>query len=89
MAIDEVIPYDLLMEGTDPKLVSFQIDVGNLTFAGADALGYLHKYPTRYFSMHAKDYLPGKTSVPVGQGVLKWKEIFKSSEEDADRELLC
>jgi sugar phosphate isomerase/epimerase len=81
MAIDGVIPYDLLMEGTDPKLVSFQIDVGNLTFAGADALGYLHKYPTRYFSMHAKDYLPGKTSVPVGQGVLKWKEIFKAAKK--------
>jgi sugar phosphate isomerase/epimerase len=78
MAIDNTIPYDVLMARTDPKLVRFQIDVGNLTFAGADALAYLHKYPTRYFSMHAKDYLPGKTSVPVGQGILNWKEIFKA-----------
>lgn len=26
--------------------------------------------------MHAKDFLPGKTSVPVGQGVLNRKKIF-------------
>jgi sugar phosphate isomerase/epimerase len=78
MAIDGVIPYDVLMDRTEPALVKFQIDVGNLTFAGADALAYLHKYSTRYFSMHAKDFLPGKTSVPVGQGILNWKNIFEA-----------
>ncbi len=77
-AIDGVIPYDVLMNRTDPNLVKFQIDVGNLTFAGADALTYLHKYSGRYFSMHAKDYLPGRTSVPVGQGILNWKKIFEA-----------
>lgn len=76
MPVGGVVPYDVLMANTDPKLVRFQIDVGNLTFAGADALAYLAKYSDRYFSMHAKDYLPGKTSVPVGQGVLDWKKIF-------------
>jgi sugar phosphate isomerase/epimerase len=74
--IDGVTPYDILMENTDPKLVFFQIDVGNLTFAGKDAITYLKKYPKRYFSMHAKDYKPGLTSVPVGQGILDWKTIF-------------
>ncbi len=76
--MDRVIPYDILMDQTEPALVKFQIDVGNLTFAGADALAFLQKYPTRYFSMHAKDFLPGKTSVPVGQGILNWKKIFKA-----------
>jgi sugar phosphate isomerase/epimerase len=83
MAIDGVIPYDILMNRTDPKLVKFQIDVGNLTFAGADALAYLHKYSDRYFSLHAKDYLPGKVSVPVGQGILNWKKIFEAVRETA------
>jgi sugar phosphate isomerase/epimerase len=78
MAIDGVIPYDVLMDRTDPKLVKFQLDVGNLTFAGADAIAYLHRHANRYFSMHAKDYLPGKTSVPVGQGILNWKKIFEA-----------
>lgn len=75
--IGNVRPYDILMSNTDPKLVMFQIDVGNLTFGGADAIEYLEKYTSRYFSMHAKDYLPGKTSVPVGQGILNWKKIFE------------
>ena len=78
MAVDGTIPYDVLMNRTEPNLIKFQIDVGNLTFAGADALTYLQKYPKRYFSMHAKDYRPGKTSVPVGQGILSWKEIFEA-----------
>jgi len=72
-------PYDILMATTDPSLVRFQIDVGNLTFGGADALAYLKKYPTRYFSLHAKDFVKGKASVPVGQGVLDWKAIFTAA----------
>jgi sugar phosphate isomerase/epimerase len=74
--VDGITPYDVLMENTQPELVSFQIDVGNLTFAGKDALFYLKKYSQRYFSMHAKDYKPGLTSVPVGKGILDWKAIF-------------
>jgi sugar phosphate isomerase/epimerase len=80
LPVDGTVPYDILMQETDPALVSFQIDVGNLTFAGADALAYLRKYPKRYFSMHAKDYRPGKTSVPVGMGVLPWKQIFQAAQ---------
>jgi sugar phosphate isomerase/epimerase len=79
--IEGTRPYDVLMEHTDPKIVSFQIDVGNLTFGGADAIEYLDKYAGRYFSMHAKDYLPGKTSVPVGQGILNWKKIFHAAKK--------
>lgn len=77
MPVNGVRPYDILMAHTDPKLVTFQIDVGNLTFGGADAIEYLQKYTPRYFSMHAKDYLPGRTSVPVGKGILDWKRIFQ------------
>jgi sugar phosphate isomerase/epimerase len=71
------IPWDLLMANTDPAIVSFQIDVGNLTFGGGDAIAYFRKYNDRYFSFHAKDFKPGKAAVPVGSGILDWKEIFK------------
>lgn len=71
------IPWDLLMTHTDPAIVKFQIDVGNLTFGGGDAIHYLRKYNDRYFSFHAKDFKPGVAAVPVGEGVLDWKEIFK------------
>ena len=80
-AVDGQIPWDLLVTGTDPALVSFQIDVGNLTFGGGDAVTYLSKYPGRYFSLHCKDFVKGQASVPVGQGNLDWKKIFAIAKE--------
>ena len=74
--VEGQVPYDILMATTDPKLVSFQIDVGNLTFGGADAIAYLTKYANRCFSLHAKDFVKGKASVPVGTGTLDWHTIF-------------
>jgi sugar phosphate isomerase/epimerase len=79
IAVDGEMPYEILMRETDPKLVKFQIDVGNLTFAGQDALTWLTRYPNRYFSMHAKDFAPGKMSVPVGQGIIDWKKVFEAA----------
>jgi sugar phosphate isomerase/epimerase len=70
------IPYDILVQNTDPTLVTFQIDVGNLAFGGGDPYAFLAKYPTRYFSIHAKDLQPGKAAVPVGKGILDWQRIF-------------
>jgi sugar phosphate isomerase/epimerase len=74
--VEDQYPYDILMANTDPALVGFQIDVGNLTFGGADAISFLKKYPTRYVAMHVKDFKPGKASVPVGSGDLDWDTIF-------------
>jgi sugar phosphate isomerase/epimerase len=74
--VEGQIPWDVLMANTDPKLVTYQIDVGNLTFGGGDAIQVLSKYSGRYFSLHCKDYVRGKASVPVGQGILDWKKIL-------------
>ena len=79
---DGKIPYDILMESTDPKLVKYQIDVGNLTFGGGDAYHYLSAYPHRYLSLHVKDFKPGMAAVPVGDGILDWKRIFALAKKD-------
>jgi sugar phosphate isomerase/epimerase len=71
------IPWDLLMANTDPAIVRFQIDVGNLTFGGGDPVEHMRKYNNRYFSFHAKDFVRGKAAVPVGAGTLDWKTIFQ------------
>ena len=76
IAIDGKVPWDLLMESTDKKLVKFQYDVGNATYGGADALKYLNAYSDRYLGLHVKDFKPGMAAVPVGDGVLDWKAIF-------------
>ena len=48
-------PYDVLLQNTDPAVVKFQIDVGNMAQAGGDPIMYLTNYSTRYYSMHVKD----------------------------------
>ena len=70
------VPWDLLVQATDPALVRFLLDVGNCTFGGADPYEYLAKYPKRYYGVHVKDFKPGKAAVPVGAGDLDWKRIF-------------
>jgi sugar phosphate isomerase/epimerase len=74
--VEEHVPFDILIAHTDPELVKFQIDVGNLTFGGGDAIACLTKYANRCFSLHVKDFVKGKASVPVGAGTLDWPRIF-------------
>jgi len=70
-------PFDVLLQNTDPAVVKFQIDVGNMAQAGGDPIMYLTKYPTRYFAMHAKDIgAEGRIGVAVGEGKQDWKKIF-------------
>lgn len=77
--VDGIVPFDLLVEGTDPKLVQMQIDVGSVAVAGKDPVAYLDKYPNRYFSIHIKDVRDGKIGVAVGAGTLDWHKIFAAA----------
>jgi sugar phosphate isomerase/epimerase len=75
--IGGVAPYDVVMSETDPALVSFQIDLGNVRVGGGDPVSYLRKYRTRYFAVHLRDTTAdGKPGVAVGAGALDWKTIF-------------
>lgn len=70
-------PFDVLLQNTDPAVVKFQIDVGNMAQAGGDPIMYLTKYPTRYYSMHAKDIgADGRIGIAVGEGRQDFKTIF-------------
>lgn len=76
--------YDLIMDNTDPALVSHQMDIGNMYGAGGRALEILKKYPGRYESMHVKDEIKSETgpmsgyeSTILGEGVVPVKKIMK------------
>jgi len=79
--IDGKVPFELLLQGTDPKLVQMQIDVGSVAVAGKDPIAWLEKYPDRYFSLHAKDVRDGKIGIAVGEGTLDWKKIFAAAKK--------
>jgi sugar phosphate isomerase/epimerase len=77
--IEGVISFDLLVNGTDPTLVKMQLDVGSVAVAGKDPIAYLTKYPSHYFSIHAKDVRDGRIGIAVGEGTLDWKKIFTAA----------
>jgi sugar phosphate isomerase/epimerase len=77
--IEGVVPFDLLLQGTDPKLVQMQLDAGSAVVAGKDPVAYLEKYPDRYFSLHAKDVRDGKIGIAVGEGTIDWKRVFAAA----------
>ncbi|MEX0906422.1 MAG: TIM barrel protein [Balneolaceae bacterium] len=48
-------PQDILMEGTDPDLVDFQMDIYWVAVTGQDPAEWIRKYPNRFTSCHVKD----------------------------------
>ena len=47
--------YDVLVQATDPELVSFQLDVFWVAWGGAKATDVIEKHGTRICSLHLKD----------------------------------
>jgi sugar phosphate isomerase/epimerase len=78
--LDGQLIYDALMQRFDANLVKmqFQTEVINLGYKAAD---YFNKYPGRFISSHLSDWTADKKEVPVGQGVIDWKEFFKAAKK--------
>ena len=76
--IDGELIYDILMGELDGDLVKmqFQTEVINL---GYKAATYFNKYPGRFISAHLSDWTTDKKQVPIGQGVIDWKEFFAAA----------
>jgi sugar phosphate isomerase/epimerase len=78
---------DILIAQTDPKLVSFQADVGWIAAAGVDPLAYIQKHRGRFSAMHVKDIKA--TTQPnfelrmdpteVGSGRIDWKRLLPAA----------
>jgi sugar phosphate isomerase/epimerase len=88
-SIDGVVPYDLLVERTDPSVVRLQLDTGNLAMGGLDPLDYMRRYSARYWSFHIKDVprLGAEHDVELGTGVIDFRRLLASI-EDIDHKLL-
>jgi sugar phosphate isomerase/epimerase len=84
--------FDLLVEQTDPKYVSFELDILWAFFPGQDPAKLLNKYPGRFKLMHLKDLkkgikgnLSGGTSgdndVALGAGQMDIPSILKAAKQ--------
>jgi len=78
---------DYIINNTDPKYVSFEMDIMWIQFGGGDPLALLKQYGHRWKLMHLKDFrkdtpknLTGLTgaenSVPLGQGQIDLPPIL-------------
>ena len=53
--IEGSVVFDYLLKNTDPKLVYYQMDCGNIIYVGRDCLQYLRDYPGRFPLWHTTD----------------------------------
>ena len=81
--IGDVVPYDILVQETDPSLVSFQMDLYWAVNAGVDPLDYVERFPGRFRMVHVKDSMgpPDHKMVEVGAGTIDFKRIFAQSQK--------
>ena len=76
--LDGQLIYDALMQRFDPELVKMQFQTQVITL-GYKAADYFKKYPGRFISAHLSDWTADKKQVPVGQGIIDWKELFAAA----------
>jgi sugar phosphate isomerase/epimerase len=72
------LPYDVLLEETDPQYVWFEIDLYWLFKGGQDVFKYFDRWPGRVRMLHLKDAdaSPAHRITEVGAGILDWKRIL-------------
>jgi len=76
-----VVPQDVMMKNTDPKIVDFEMDLYWTRVAGIDPLAYMDKNPNRFKLVHVKDLV--KTNTPkghesciIGKGTIDYKTLL-------------
>ena len=83
---------DYIIQNTDPKYVSFEMDVFWVQFGGGDPVALLKKYPNRWKMLHLKDMKKGikkdltggtdvEYNVPLGTGQIDMEGIIKTAKE--------
>lgn len=85
---------DLLFAETNPKTVSFEMDVFWIVFPGQDPVKWLRKYPDRWELIHLKDMKKGlatgslipktdvNNDVALGTGQIDWRAILKQAKKN-------
>lgn len=74
------IPLEILIEETDPELVTFEMDLYWLVNGGGDPLDYIERYPGRFELCHVKDRASDGAMVDVGAGEIDFAAIFERSD---------
>jgi sugar phosphate isomerase/epimerase len=79
--IEGRVPFDILVENTDPGLVLFEMDLAWITAAGKNPLDYFKKYPGRFELWHLKDLNPQMEDATLGEGIIDFVPIIAKARE--------
>ena len=81
--VEGAVPYDVLLAETDPKLVTFEMDLYWITKGGKDPLDYFAKWPGRFPQVHVKDMdaTEKKFFANVGAGTIDFSRIFRQAKQ--------
>ena len=79
--------WEILVAHTDPRLVSFELDVGWVAAAGRDPVQLLVRHADRVRQLHLKDILPStkpnyalrQDPTEVGSGVVDWRRLLPAA----------
>jgi len=83
--LDGELPWDTFF-GHTKKEVVMQVDIGNALEGGGDPIPFLKKYPGRAATVHVKEYSKSKPNAYIGEGDVKWKEVFDLLEKSGGTE---
>lgn len=77
-AVEGRVPYDLLLEATDPALVQLELDVYWARKGGRDPVQLFDRWPGRFPLLHLKDMAPGAKGqfTELGRGVIDFRRIL-------------
>jgi sugar phosphate isomerase/epimerase len=78
---DDAVPYDLLLQETDPGLVTMELDLYWMTKARRDPLAYFHHHPKRFQLCHLKDMDERGRMTEVGRGRIDFPAILRQREK--------
>jgi len=79
--IDGQVPFDVLLNETDPDIVEFEIDLYWIIKGGCDPLDYFQAHPGRFTLCHVKDMAEGERMADVGSGQIDFAAIFAKSQQ--------
>lgn len=79
-------PLEVFLGETDPKLVRFQLDVGNMLMGGGDPMAFLQKHQARIGSFHIKNAAAGATSdTELSKGAFDLKALLAAVRDLKDK----
>ena len=76
--MEDGLPFDYLMQNTDPKIVNCELDIYWVKKGGGDPLAMLKKYHGRTKILHVKDMAPGPEQdfICPGSGIIDFGPVF-------------